>query len=412
MMALKTSFKEDRMNLKRIFLILGFLGTASVSSFASTLVVGKSQASCPNARYSTITAAVNSAAPGDVIAICPALYAEQLVITKPLTLRGLAVHDVNRTVIQPQSLQPLESLPVEAVITVMNTQDVQIENLAIDASNNTVSGCTPGLAAIHYFNASGEIENDAIFGAQPKDPLSCAEIAPGNGFGVLIDSSESGPFHVSVKYNSIHDYTKDGVYATNAGVTASVEGNFISGVGPTGGIPFQFAVFILDGAAGVIRNNVITEGQCGTLSAADCVNARSEGVTLRAVANGAIVEHNVITNVQSGIFVNEADHATISDNIITNVQQLDGIDLQGVSNTLLNGNIIANATPTEGCGIAEAPGPGQAGGVEGNNVISETRVNDAFCGVAYAPTSHVASGMYFNTLFTQFRSDIGPPSPP
>jgi hypothetical protein len=67
---------------------------------------------------------------------------------------------------------------------------------------------------------------------------------------------------------------------------------------------------------------------------------------------------------------------------------------------------------TEGCGIAEAPGPGQAGGVERNNVISETRVNDAFCGVAYAPTSRVVSGMYFNTLFTQFRSDIGPPSPP
>lgn len=400
------------MNLRRILLVLLFLGGACVSSFSSTLVVGKSQASCPNARYSTITAAIDSAAPGDVIDICPALYQEQLVITKPLTLRGLAVQEVNRTVIQPQSLQLLESLSVEAVITVMNTQDVQIENLAIDASNNTASGCASGLAAIHYFNASGQIQNDAIFGAQLKDPQSCAEIAPGNGFGVLIDSSDAGPFQVSVKHNSIHDYTKDGVYATNAGVTADVEDNSISGVGPSGGIPFQFAVFVLNGASGVIRGNVITEGLCGTLSAADCVNARSEGVTLRAVGNGTIVEQNVITNVQSGIFVNEADHARISGNIITNVQQLDGIDLQGVSNSFLNGNIIANATPTEGCGIAEAPGPGSAGGVEDNNVISETRVNDAFCGVAYAPTSRVMSGTYFNTLFTQFRSDIGPPSPP
>jgi hypothetical protein len=223
---------------------------------------------------------------------------------------------------------------------------------------------------------------------------------------------ESGPFQVAVKYNSIHDYTKDGVSATNQGVTAKVEANSISGLGPSGGIPFQFAVFVLNGAVGVIRGNVITEGLCGTLSPTGCINARSEGVTLRAVGSGTIVEHNVITDVQSGIFANEADHARISENIITNVEELDGIDLQGVSNTVLHGNIIANATPTEGCGIAEAPGPGQAGGVEGNNVISETRVNDAFCGAAYAPTSHVSSGMYFNTLFTQFRSDIGPPSPP
>lgn len=388
------------------------LGAVDVSTFGSILRVGKTQASCPHASYSTITAAVKAAAPGDVVEICPALYPEQVVIKKPLTLRGLTIGQVNRTLIQPTSIQPVEGLSVEAVITVMNTEQVQIENVAVDASKNTVSGCTPGLAAIHYFNASGTVENDAIFGAQLKDPQSCAEIAPGNGFGVLIDSTESGPFDVSVKYSSIHDYTKDGVSATNQGVTANVEGNSISGVGPAGGIPLQFAVFVVNGAVGVIRGNVITEGLCGTLSVADCVNARSEGVTLRAVGNETIVEHNVITNVQSGIFVNDADHARISENIITNVQQLDGIDLQGVSNSLLNGNIIANATPTEGCGIAEAPGPGSAGGVESNNVISETRVNDAFCGVAYVPTSRVVSGMYFNTLFTQFRSDVGPPSPP
>ena len=42
---------------------------------------------------------------------------------------------------------------------------------------------------------------------------------------------------VVVENNSIHDFTKDGVQAINAGVTAEVKGNRISGIGPT--VPFS-----------------------------------------------------------------------------------------------------------------------------------------------------------------------------
>ena len=88
-------------------------------------------------------AAINAAAPGDMIEICAALYPEQLVISKPLTLRGVrdnvAGNEVNRVLLQP-SLQDIQDLPVEAVITVMNTWGVSIENLAIDASRNSVQG--------------------------------------------------------------------------------------------------------------------------------------------------------------------------------------------------------------------------------------------------------------------------------
>jgi len=86
-----------------------FLGT---SCSAATLRVGHPNTSCPNAQYTTITAAVNAAAPGDVIEICPALYPEQLIIAKPLTLRGVLTrvniesylpccNEVKRVLIQP-----------------------------------------------------------------------------------------------------------------------------------------------------------------------------------------------------------------------------------------------------------------------------------------------------------------------
>jgi hypothetical protein len=52
---------------------------------------------------------------------------------------------------------------------------------------------------------------------------------------------------------------------------------------------------------------------------------------------------------------------------------------------------------------------GSAGGTEGNNLIINTVVNDAWCGIVYDPTSTVVSGQFSNVQFTKFRNDVGPP---
>ncbi len=185
-------------------------GSGDGGGSGKTWIVGQVNTPCPNAQYTTIAAAVSAAASGDVIAICPALYPEQLIITKPLTLRGIEVSGIKRVLLQP-SLTDLMGLPTEAVITVMNTDGVTIENLAVDASHNTVTGCSPGVASVHFFNASGAVKNSAIFGGQLASPLSCTTLPFGNGFGVRVDSNLPGPFTVSVKNSSIHDYTANGV---------------------------------------------------------------------------------------------------------------------------------------------------------------------------------------------------------
>lgn len=396
------------MRVKYVCFALSLL--VSVCGIAEkTLTVGKSNTDCPNAEYTTIAAAITAAAPGDVIEICPALYPEQLVISKPLTLRGVrttvAGNEVNRVLLQP-SLQDIQNLPVEAVITVMNTWGVSIENLAIDASQNSVQGCTPQLADIHFYNASGRVANDALFGAQLANPQSCVQIFPGNGFGVLVDSDKPGPFQVAVEDNSIHDFTKDGVQAINAGVRAKVEGNRIVGVGPS--IAFQFGVFVANGAVGLINGNIITEGPCGSLSFADCVNARSEGVTLKSAGDGTVVSHNIITHAQSGIFINGGNDTRISDNFISDIDALDGIDIFGTAsgfftNSRIDNNTIFNVTPlapNEACGVFEYSGTGISG-----NTISNTTVNDAYCGVGFVTADHVEAGHYHNTLFTDINTD-------
>jgi nitrous oxidase accessory protein NosD len=404
-------------NLAHIGLALFFLGTFCATSSAAPkpederkLTVGQPNTSCQKAQYSTITAAVNAAAPGDVIEICPALYPEQLVITKPLTLRGVLTNvdgnDVKRVLLQP-SLQDLQGLPVDAVITVMNTWGVTIEDLAIDASQNSVQGCTPQIADIHFFNASGRVDNNALSGAQLANPQNCVAIFPGNGVGVLVDSNTPGPFHVSIENNSIHDFTKSGVQAIDAGVTVEVEGNRVSGVGPSN--PFQFGVFIVNGAVGLINRNFITLGPCGTLSYNDCYFARSEGITLAHVGDGTVADHNVVTHAQSGIFMNGVNDARITDNLIMDIDVLDGIDIEFTTNSRFDGNTIFNVLPldNEFCGIGEYSGAGDTG-----NTISHTTVNDAYCGVAFVTADRVEDGEYHNTLFTEVNVDTFSFPPP
>jgi hypothetical protein len=417
--------KEDNMLRKtqtHVGLALLFLVTFGATSSGKTLIVGQPGTPCPNAQYTTITDAVKVANAGDVVAICPALYPEQLIITMPLTLRGLTVDGVGRVLLQPSLVAGFGGLPFEAVIAVTNTHDVTVENLAIDASKNTVVGCAGAtLAGIHYYNASGRVENNAIFGAEVADPQSCG-LLPASGFGVQVDADQPGPFCVSVKDNSIHDYTRNGVYVTGAGVTARIENNTISGVGPAVGT-FQFGVFVLNGAVGLISRNVISEGLCGTLSLTDCISLRSEGVTLRAVGDGTEVSNNVITNAQSGIFINGVNHIRVTDNLIGNIEGADGIDMQGTSNSLIDANTIFNAGPVSAaprgsgfvnisCGVLEAPGAGTAGGLEEDNQISHTTVNDAYCGVGHVATTHVESGKYSNTLYTVLASDSTSFPPP
>src|SRR5580700_9286690 len=122
------------------------LGVCSPAAWTKTWIVGAPNTPCPNATLTTISAAITAAQAGDVIEICPALYPEQLTITKPLTLVGITQDGVGRAVVRPTSLAIANNQGFIAVISVVNTSNVTISNLTIDASANTVTGCSVALA--------------------------------------------------------------------------------------------------------------------------------------------------------------------------------------------------------------------------------------------------------------------------
>jgi nitrous oxidase accessory protein NosD len=58
------------------------------SGSASTWVVDRDGVECGNADFTSIQAAVDAAQPGDVVRVCPDVYAETVTVDKPLTLTG------------------------------------------------------------------------------------------------------------------------------------------------------------------------------------------------------------------------------------------------------------------------------------------------------------------------------------
>lgn len=71
-------------------------------------------ASCRDAGYTTISAAVTAAAPGDIIKVCPGTYAESVTVNKPLTLQGFNTTDgkcFNRTLTPDPSRDTIVNPP-------------------------------------------------------------------------------------------------------------------------------------------------------------------------------------------------------------------------------------------------------------------------------------------------------------
>ena len=112
---------------------------------AATLMVdadGHASATNCNAStdtFTTIQAAVNAAAPGDTISVCPGVYSEQLVVPSSrgnLTIRGFGA---GSTVLRPTAvLQNTTAIfsgaPVRPIVLVDGAPNVTFESLTIDGS--------------------------------------------------------------------------------------------------------------------------------------------------------------------------------------------------------------------------------------------------------------------------------------
>jgi hypothetical protein len=329
--------------------------------FAATAVVTPTgTTACKNlTTFNTISAAVTAVPAGSTIYICPGTYAEQVVITKKLTLTGVASNGLtassalggnNPVIVSPaggmivNSFDLVGSFPTAAQILVENTAGpVDISNIAVDGSNNGLSGCGTDLVGIYYQNASGVV-NHVVARYQELDP---SDFGCQDGLAIYVQSGYSGGgmASVTIENSSVHDYDKNGITADGTGTVALIESNDVVGIGATPLIA-QNGIQLSDGASGKITGNTVTDDVY--VNPEDCYpgNCYSATGILLYDSGGTSASHvtvgsNTVSNTQGAVVAITdgaftADFNDVSLNKITTnaaiavtgaTYLLDGIDL-------------------------------------------------------------------------------------
>ena len=248
--------------------------TCSSSAFASTLLVDEDTTECPDAGFTSIQTAVDAAASGDVVQVCPGTYDEQVEIAKPLTLVGVGRDGNKAAVVQPSNMvanTDFGGFDTAAAILVRDTSDVTIKNIILDGINNGVGceqpplGTDPYLDGIFYQNSSGEIASVVV--RNILSPHGCAQ-------AFAIDFEGETETQLTVRDSSVHDYDQVGILANGEGVNLHAIRNMVTGLGPIEDRLFtQTGIHIGLGGKGSTEDNNVINITCGALTS-ECEMAR------------------------------------------------------------------------------------------------------------------------------------------
>lgn len=246
-----------------------------------------------NTFYGTIQAGVDAANPGDEIDVAPGTFHEQVYVNKNLVLHGESAS--NTTIAPPATLMAQPFLPDRAERPIIGVgplgTNVTIDGFTVDGegAGNTQTGMT----GIQFFKASGIIRNNTItrVRATPFDGGTYLGIFVGHTNDVVYTHS------VEINNNTVTDYGKGGIVCNEAGLTANVHHNVVTGQGPVGypmvaqnGIQFGW------GATGTIAYN--------TISAISYTGPdwSASGIVLPATDGVIDINNNTITDAQVAVY--------------------------------------------------------------------------------------------------------------
>lgn len=343
-----------------------FLVCSAMPASAPQIVVDDDKLDCPDAGFTRIQDAVDAAAPGSQIRVCKGTYVEQVSISKPLDLEA-----DSGAVLMPASMQANASSlssgrAIAAALLVSNTTNVTIRGLTLDGANNGISHCAPDLMGIFFQDASGEIDRVAARNFKLSSSLNGCQ----SGTGIFVQSGNGGVSQVEIHRSTIHDFQKNGITANEIGTSASIDGNVVTGMGPTTGAA-QNGIQIGFGAGGAIQNNTVTNNVWAPCTAvATCTSVATN--ILVEQSDGILVKDNVVGISQVNIFIHgnlgqALENRTSSTNVFDGIH-IEGDQAQVKRNDVFNGaqsgifidgnnNVVQHNTITEaGVGILKIAG--------------------------------------------------------
>ncbi|MGV9247113.1 right-handed parallel beta-helix repeat-containing protein [Streptomyces sp. NPDC003710] len=254
--------------------------------------------------FTTVSAAIEAAQPGDRILVRPGLYEEGLVIDKPLEVLGDG---------------PVADIQIRA-------RDA--DALMFQASIGRVTNLTLHQAGGDWFGVDitqGRLELEGC--DISSQGLACVAIRAG-----------ADP---RLRRNKIHDGKQGGVFVFDSGL-GTLEDNDITHIGLSG-------VSIAEGGNPTLRRNQIHDNKqsgvfvyesgLGRLEDNDIAHNGLSGVSIKEGGNPTLRRNQIHDNKQSGVYVHTSGLGTLEDNDITH-NGLSGVSIAEGGNPTLRRNQI------------------------------------------------------------------------
>lgn len=273
------------------------------------ITVDDDRQQCRNAQYTSIQAAVNAATPGTEITVCAGTYVEQVTIPagkNNITLRSekplAAIIKAPAVMVNPK-----------AIVRVAGAQGVTIRAFTItgpgggtcDSLEYGVRVDMGGSATIRD-NHITEIRDNPLGGCQ-------------NGIAVQVGrASEGQTGSASIQKNLIDNYQKGGIVVSNAGSSADIKDNDVTGIGPTATIA-QNGIQVSAGATASVSHNEVSQNIYSPQTVV------STGILLFEPGNVTVDHNNVFSN-DVNIYAFNSANPVIQHNSVSG-GTYDGIDL-------------------------------------------------------------------------------------
>jgi hypothetical protein len=297
-----------------------------------------SDRSCRSAKFTTIQSAVNAARPGGTVVVCPGTYHEQVVISKPLTLKGKHA-TIDENGVNPGFQVTLPGLGTQTIFAavVMDSSRINFTGFTVQNAQGEgiVAAGLNGPVSHIVISRNAVVNNDLGGGVPPaSDYFLCQPAGPVPG-----DCGEGVHFAGNIGWSTI----RDNLITHNSGGVLLTDD-----IGPTHN--------------NVVAGNVVTANlfDCGITVPGHNSNALSStGVRQPSVAGvyGNVIKNNVVTGngvlgEGAGVLFANAGPGTASYNNLVEGNFIAGNSLAGVTmhaHTLppglfedLNGNVIVH----------------------------------------------------------------------